>query len=132
MTVGYLANVFDLLNVRDLDLIAQAGRHSSRLVVGVFSDDFAELQFGRRPVVPMAERVALVSHVRGVHEVVTHDETTIAADRAARVFAVAGDPPLRHAGETWLLTPDRETSSVLLREALTLVGATVDHLHDVA
>ncbi len=132
MIVGYLANAFDLLNVRDLDLIAQARQHCSRLVVGVLSDDFAELLYGRRPVVPMVERVALVSQVRGVHEVVVHDDTTRAADLGSRVFAVADDAPMHHFAQTWLLTPTRETASLILRDALALVSESDDELHAVA
>jgi len=117
MSVGYLPNMFDLINIRDLDLIDQAKLHCSRLVVGVFSDDFAERRLGRRPVVPTAERMALVAHVRGVDEVVLHDEEsgTPAHDVS---FSVAGDGPLPEAGKTWVLRPRRETTSVILRTAL--------------
>ena len=73
MSVGYLADSFDLINVRDLDLIAQARARCTRLVVGVFTDEHAEWLFGRRPVVPLSERMAVLRHVRGVDEVVAHD-----------------------------------------------------------
>ena len=42
MSVGYLADSFDLINVRDLDLIAQARARCARLVVGVFTDEYVE------------------------------------------------------------------------------------------
>jgi bifunctional ADP-heptose synthase (sugar kinase/adenylyltransferase) len=121
MSVGYLPNAFDLINVRDLDLIDQARMHCSRLVVGVFTDDYAEQLLGRRPVVPMVERMALVAHVRGVDQVVEHDQTSPVVQPDVRLFAVAGDVPLPGAGGTWLLQPTRETASVSLREALQAV-----------
>jgi cytidyltransferase-like protein len=118
MVVGYLANSFDLINVRDLDLIAQARHLCSRLVVGVFTDDFAERHQGRRPVVPLVERMALVQRVRGVHEVRVHDDGPDGADPDTLCFQVAGDRPLLTTGRPWLLQPTRETSSAALREAL--------------
>jgi len=117
MSVGYLPHSFDLLNVRDLDFIAQAKHLCSHLVVGVFSDDFVERLLGRRPVVPMNERMTLVSHVRGVDQVVVHDDETTAPDHDLS-FSVAGNVPLLGVGETWLLSPGRETSSAVLRAAL--------------
>lgn len=117
MTVGYLASSFDLLNVRDLDLLAQARQQCTVLIVGVFSDGVAHARTGRRPVVPVAERKALVSHVRGVSEVLVHDEywQPLAVDT---IFAVAGEPALIGIGNTWLLSPRRQTSSPVLRAAL--------------
>jgi glycerol-3-phosphate cytidylyltransferase-like family protein len=121
MTDGYLASSFDLLNVRDLDLITQARRYCSRLVVGVFSDEFAELLYGRPPVVPLVERLTLVSHVRGVDEAVVHDETALAPSHDMTRFAVAGDAPLAHSEDCWVLQPMRHTASATLREALQAV-----------
>lgn len=116
MTVGYLAGSFDLLNVADLDLLEQAREHCSTLVVGVFSDDLAHARSGRRPVVPLAERMALVSRVRGVGEVLVHDDNTrpFAVDRT---FAIAGEPAIG-SGPLWWLSPRRQTSSPVLRQAL--------------
>lgn len=74
MGVGFLARSFDLINVGDLDLIAQARQRCSRLIVGVYSDEWATALTGRPPVTPLAERIAVVSHVRGVDEVrIQHD-----------------------------------------------------------
>lgn len=117
LSTGYFAHPFDLVNVRDLDLIEQARRFCSRLVVGVFSDDFAEHRFGRRPLVPLAERMALVTHLRGVDEVVEHDSDAIDLSGYPVVFAVVDDP-LRDPRATTLLLPGRRTASVALREAL--------------
>lgn len=117
MTVGYFANSFDLFNVRDVDLINQAQRECSELVLGVFSDDFATRILGRRPVVPLSERVLLVSHVRGVSKAVVHDDVWRPSSEAM-IFSVAGDVPLPYLIESWMLTPRRETASKPLREAL--------------
>ena len=107
MSVGYLPNAFDMLNVRDLALITQARQHCSQLVIGVFSDDFAERLLGRRPVVPMADRVAMVSHVRGVDAVVVHDGVSPAPERDV-AFSVHGDVPFLGRGPTRMLRSRRE------------------------
>ena len=118
MTDGYLACSFDLLNVRDLDLIAQARLYCSRLVVGVFSDDFVESRYGRPPVVPLVERLTLVSHVRGVDEAVEHDDTAAPLGSDVIRFCVAGEPAPAAGDDFWLLQPRRQTASTTLREAL--------------
>jgi hypothetical protein len=65
----------------------------------------------------MVERMALVSHLRGVDEVVVHDEEATSAGHDLS-FSVAGDVPVLGAGATWILRPRRATTSAVLREAL--------------
>ena len=123
MTIGYLADAFDLLNVRDLDLIAQARRRCDRLVVGVFSDEYAEQLHGRRPVVPAVERSAMVRHVRGVTEVRLHDASGAQGPALTyHVTFVAADSPAQEAlSGAVVLTPQRESESAILRNALARV-----------
>jgi len=79
-----------MLNVADLDLIDQARRRCDRLVVGVHSDELVLATLGRRPVVPLVERVALLRRVRGVDEVVVHGAGPV--DEGLRRFGVVTDP----------------------------------------
>ncbi|MET1005202.1 MAG: adenylyltransferase/cytidyltransferase family protein [Propionibacteriaceae bacterium] len=118
MTTGYLANSFDLINVRDLDLIGQAAELCSHVIVGVFSDDFAEEVYGRRPVVPLMERLSLVQHVRGVDEVVVHESEASVPAVPHVYLAVSGDLSFGQPASAHLLIPRRESASVVLREAL--------------
>jgi hypothetical protein len=114
---GYLACAFDLINVRDLDLIRQARTHCSYLVAGVFSDAYVEAVTGRPPVVPESERAVLVSRLRGVDDVVVHDETaTIPA--GTLVFSVAGAPGSPVSENAVTLAPERVSLSAVLRDAL--------------
>lgn len=126
MAVGYLADAFDLINVRDLDLIAQARTLCSRLVVGVYTDDYAESLNGRRPVVPYEERRVLVSHIRGVDEVIEHDGVGPHGDHhrgVERRLFVGSDRPARAEDGAAVLTVRRRTSSQILSEALEPVRA---------
>lgn len=120
MSVGYLTDSFDLINVRDLDLIAQARARSTRLVVGVFTDEYAEWLFGRRPVVPLSERMAVLQHVQGIDEVVAHDDGS-AQGMADVVLFAADDTPRELADQAVWLTPRRRSESVVLRNALAAV-----------
>jgi hypothetical protein len=117
MSVGYLAQSFDLLNVRDLDLIAQAREHCTHLIVGVYTDEWVEALQGRRPVVPLAERMALVGHVRGVAEVLEHGDDAVELPLGAIVFAVDGEAP-ETASEVVSLSTRRHSVSGALRDAL--------------
>ena len=116
--LGYLAGSFDLLNVAHLDVIGQARARCTRLVVGVLPDDEVEQLTGRPPVVPLAERVTLVGHVRGVDEVVEHDPERHRALRPDLTFVVAGEDPGTDV-EAVVLEPRRRSSSAVLLAALT-------------
>lgn len=114
---AYLVDVFDLLNVRDLDLIAQASAQCAHLIVCVCSDNYAEQLLGRRPVIPEHERSALVQRVRGVHEVMIYDGD-IELGGAPGLFFVPDDRPALARAEATVLRPRRHTQSELLQNAL--------------
>jgi cytidyltransferase-like protein len=116
-SVDYLAATFDLLNVRDLDVIEQALGACDHLVVGVFSDDYSERVRGRRPLVPAEERIRLVGHLRGVREVRVHQDWS-ASDGAEMIFVLRGDPVVITDRRLVILDPRRQSRSPLLRTAL--------------
>ena len=89
MIAGYLPHGFDLFSVADLSLVDQARSHCDHLVVGVLTDEDIEARTGRRPVVPLSERLDIVSHVRGVDRVVVHDPDQLPAGVTTR-FALPG------------------------------------------
>lgn len=75
--VGYAAGAFDLFHVGHLNLLRQARQHCDHLIAGVVSDELLEATKGHRPVVPLAERLEIVAHVRyvdGVHAEVLPDK----------------------------------------------------------
>lgn len=120
MIIGVLARSFDLLNVQDLDLIRQARSLCTRLTLAVLSDAMVEALSGRAPVVPLVERMALVEHIRIADEVISFDgsDPALLSD-GATLFAVAGDPlPVNEAASIVTITPRRQSSSLLLRQAL--------------
>jgi len=70
MTTGYTTGVFDLFHVGHLRILERARENCDHLVVGVTTDELALQRKGRRPVIPFDERMAIVSAVRCVDQVV--------------------------------------------------------------
>lgn len=64
--VGYAPGVYDLFHVGHLNILRHARSQCDYLVAGVVSDEMAERAKGRRPVVPLVERLEIVRSVRFV------------------------------------------------------------------
>ncbi len=65
----YVDMVGDLFHAGHVSLLREARRHGDWLVVGVLSDDTAA-SYKRRPVMTLAERVAVIEACRYVDEVI--------------------------------------------------------------
>ena len=70
MIVGYTTGVFDMFHVGHLNLLARAREQCDRLIVGVSTDEVVLDYKKHAPIVPFAERVAIVKAIRYVDEVV--------------------------------------------------------------
>ena len=68
--VGLLMGVFDLFHVGHLRLIRRASARCRFLRIGVLSDELVEKYKNKRPVIPLEERMEILSAIRGVDEVV--------------------------------------------------------------
>ena len=68
--VGYAAGAFDLFHVGHLNILRQAKSQCDYLVAGVVSDEMLLLSKGITPVVPLAERLEIVSHISYVDEAI--------------------------------------------------------------
>ena len=67
--VGYAPGAYDLFHIGHLNILLRAKAHCDHLVAGVVADDVLELTKGRRPVVPLAERLEIVRHLDVVDSV---------------------------------------------------------------
>lgn len=65
----YVDMVGDLFHAGHVSLLREARRHGDWLVVGVLSDDIAA-SYKRRPIMTLAERVAVIESCRFVDEVI--------------------------------------------------------------
>ena len=70
MIVGYTTGVFDMFHVGHLNLLARAREQCDRLIVGVSTDEVVLGYKKHAPIVPYAERVAIVKAIRYLDEVV--------------------------------------------------------------
>ncbi|GAA3542596.1 cytidyltransferase [Aeromicrobium flavum] len=68
--VGYASGVFDMFHIGHLNLLRRSREHCQTLVVGVASDEYVMALKGRAPVVPLPERLEIVSSLRFVDEVI--------------------------------------------------------------
>jgi glycerol-3-phosphate cytidylyltransferase len=68
--IGYAPGAYDLFHVGHLNILRHAKGHCDYLIAGVVSDDMCELAKGRPPVIPLAERLEIVSHITYVDEAV--------------------------------------------------------------
>jgi glycerol-3-phosphate cytidylyltransferase len=66
--IGYAAGAFDLFHVGHLNLLRQAKSQCDVLIAGVVSDEMLTLTKGISPVIPLAERLEIVSHISYVDE----------------------------------------------------------------
>ena len=70
MRVGYAPGAYDLFHVGHLNILRHAKSHCDHLIAGVVSDEMCLSAKGRLPVIPLAERLEIVSHISYVDEVV--------------------------------------------------------------
>jgi glycerol-3-phosphate cytidylyltransferase len=71
--IGYAPGVYDMFHVGHLNILRNAKLACDYLIAGVVSDERALAVKGRRPIVPLAERMDIVSSVRYVDNAVVED-----------------------------------------------------------
>jgi len=74
MNIGYTTGVFDLFHVGHLRLIKNAKKLCDKLIVGVSSDSLVYDLKGRRPVIPLSERLEIVKSISYVDSVVVEEK----------------------------------------------------------
>lgn len=140
--VGYAPGAYDLFHVGHLNILRHAKERCDVLIAGVVSDEMLEAARGRRPVVPLAERLEIVRsivYVDRVHAEVLPDKLETWSElRFDRFFK----------GDDWRGTPKGQelerrfaevgvevvyfpytmtTSSTRLRRALEILDDGADH-----
>ncbi|MEO6503124.1 MAG: adenylyltransferase/cytidyltransferase family protein [Jatrophihabitantaceae bacterium] len=132
--IGYAPGVFDMFHIGHLNILRNSRLACDYLIAGVASDDFSRRAKGKTPVIPLAERLEIVSSIRYVDEAVEesvpklemwerlHFDVIIKGDdwrgtdkgnRLEREFAGVGV-------EVFYLPYTVHTSSTILRQALNI------------
>ena len=61
--IGYAAGAFDLFHIGHLNLLRRARAECDFLIAGVVSDELLERRRGRSAVIPLSERLEIVSAI---------------------------------------------------------------------
>lgn len=117
MIRGYVSGVFDMFHIGHLNIIVNARQQCDRLIVGAVSDDVVLAIKGRPPVIPLQERMEILSHLTAVDEVI--------ADRHANKFETWQEIhyDVICKGDDWKDTPKGDR----LEADLAKVGARVEY-----
>jgi len=70
MRIGYAAGAYDLFHIGHLNLLRRAKDQCDHLIAGVVSDEMLLASKGRAPIIPLAERLEIVRHIRFVDDAV--------------------------------------------------------------
>lgn len=71
--IGYAAGAFDLFHVGHLNILQRARSSCDYLIAGVVSDEMLLRTKGITPIIPLAERLEIVSSITYVDEAVAED-----------------------------------------------------------
>jgi glycerol-3-phosphate cytidylyltransferase len=71
--VGYAPGVYDMFHIGHLNILRNSRLACDYLIAGVASDDLSRRAKGKSPVIPLAERLEIVSSIRYVDEAVEED-----------------------------------------------------------
>lgn len=69
LRIGYAPGAFDLFHIGHLNILKHAKSQCDYLIAGVVSDEMLEQAKGRLPVIPLAERMEIVSSIGYVDKV---------------------------------------------------------------
>ena len=73
MIIGYTSGVYDLFHIGHLSILQNAKSQCDRLIVAVTTDELSASRKGKMPVIPLAERMAIIRELRCVDEVVAQE-----------------------------------------------------------
>jgi glycerol-3-phosphate cytidylyltransferase len=68
--VGYVPGAWDMFHIGHLNILLRSRELCDRLIVGVVTDDALFAAKGKYPIVPLAERMEVVSHFDMVDDVI--------------------------------------------------------------
>lgn len=116
--IGYTTGVFDMFHVGHLNILKRAKEKCEYLIVGVTTDSLCLSMKNKKPIIPEEERVAVVSAIRYVDEVVKQENM----DKLSAVKNLKAD--VVFVGSDWKGTPEWE----IYEKEFSTVGCDVVYL----
>ena len=71
--VGYTSGVYDMFHIGHLNVIKRAKEKCDYLIVGVSTDDVVKRNKNKEPIIPFADRAAIVEAIKFVDQVVPQE-----------------------------------------------------------
>lgn len=98
--IGYTTGVFDMFHIGHLNILKKAKAQCEHLVVGVTTDALCMSRKNKMPIICEAERMAIVSAIKYVDEVVKQEDM----NKLEAVKAIHADAVF--VGSDWQGTPE--------------------------
>lgn len=70
MIIGYTTGVYDMFHIGHLNILKRAKEQCDYLIVGVSTDELVQHDKNKTPIIPFAERCAIVEAIKYVDKVV--------------------------------------------------------------
>lgn len=70
MIIGYTTGVFDMFHIGHLNILRRAKSQCDYLIVGVSTDELVQHDKNKLPIIPYADRCAIVESIKYVDKVV--------------------------------------------------------------
>ncbi|MBR3144423.1 MAG: adenylyltransferase/cytidyltransferase family protein [Clostridia bacterium] len=133
MVIGYTQGTYDMFHIGHLNLLRNAKKQCDYLIVGVNSDELVKKYKNKSAIVPVNERVDIISAIKYVDEVIvcdTLDKVEIYKKKPFDIIFIGDDwkgnkrweqteKDLSKLGAKLVYLPHTKgTSSTLLREKL--------------
>lgn len=93
--IGYTTGVYDMFHIGHLNILKNAKEQCECLIVGVSTDELVADYKKKRPIIPYAQRVAIVEAIRYVDQVVPQRNM----DKLQAVLEVGADAVF--VGDDW-------------------------------
>ncbi|MCQ2455375.1 MAG: adenylyltransferase/cytidyltransferase family protein [Clostridia bacterium] len=133
MIIGYTQGTYDMFHIGHLNIFRNAKKYCDYLIVGVNSDDLVKQYKNKSVIVPLAERMDIVSSIKYVDEVIEcntldkneilkkvhFDKIFIGDDWKGNKRWVETEKEMKEKGIELVFLPHTDgTSSTVLREKL--------------
>ena len=74
MIIGYTTGVFDMFHIGHLNILKRAKAQCDYLIVGVSTDELVQHDKNKTPIIPFADRCAIVEAIKYVDKVVPQSD----------------------------------------------------------